>query len=30
MRKHAYMLANAGVDVIVFDVTNGYTYESQL
>jgi hypothetical protein len=28
MRKHAYMMANAGVDVIVFDVTNGYTYEA--
>jgi len=26
MRKHAHMLADAGVDVIVFDVTNGYTY----
>jgi len=26
MYKHAYMLANAGVDVIVFDITNGYTY----
>ena len=26
MRKHAYMLANAGVDVIVFDITNAYTY----
>ena len=28
MRKHAHMLADAGVDVIVFDVTNGWTYES--
>jgi len=27
MRKHAFMLANAGVDVIVFDITNAYTYE---
>jgi len=28
MRKHAYLMANAGVDVIVFDVTNGYTYSA--
>jgi hypothetical protein len=28
MRKHAYMMANSGVDVIVFDVSNGLTYES--
>jgi len=28
MRKHAHMLADAGVDVIFFDVTNGWTYES--
>ena len=27
MRKHAYMIANADVDVIVFDVTNGFTYK---
>jgi hypothetical protein len=26
-RKHAEMLADAGVDVIVFDATNGYTYK---
>jgi hypothetical protein len=26
MRKHAYMLANAGVDVIIFDISNAYTY----
>ena len=26
MRAHARMLANAGVDVIVFDVTNSFTY----
>ena len=26
-RKHAQMLADAGVDVIVFDVTNGPTYD---
>lgn len=26
MRKHAYMLANADVDVIVFDISNAYTY----
>ena len=28
IRKHAAMLANAGVDVIIFDVTNGFTYQS--
>jgi len=28
MRKHAHMLADAGVDVIFFDVTNGWTYEN--
>jgi len=28
IRKHAHMLADAGVDVIVIDVTNTYTYES--
>lgn len=27
-RKHAQMLADAGVDLIVFDVTNGPTYDS--
>ena len=27
--KHAQMLADAGVDVIIFDVTNGFTYEKQ-
>ena len=26
IRKHAQMLADAGVDVIIFDVTNGYHY----
>ena len=26
IRKHAHMIANAGVDVIVFDVTNTLTY----
>jgi hypothetical protein len=25
--KHAQMLADAGIDVIVFDVTNGFTYK---
>jgi len=28
VRKHAHMLADAGVDLIVFDVTNGLTYSS--
>jgi len=28
MRKHAHMIADAGIDVIVFDVTNGWTYVS--
>lgn len=28
IRKHAHMLADAGVDVVVFDVTNGWTYRS--
>ncbi|HOB74565.1 MAG TPA: PKD domain-containing protein [Phycisphaerae bacterium] len=28
IRKHCSMLADAGVDVIIFDVTNGYTYTS--
>jgi hypothetical protein len=27
IRKHAQMLSDAGVDVIVFDVTNGFTYD---
>lgn len=27
IRRHAQMLADAGVDVIVFDVTNGFTYD---
>lgn len=26
-RKHAQMLADAGVDTLIFDVTNGYTYK---
>lgn len=26
-RKHAEMLADAGVDVIIFDASNGYTYK---
>jgi hypothetical protein len=26
-RKHAEMLADAGVDVVIFDVTNGFTYK---
>ncbi len=26
MRHHARMLANAGVDVVIFDVTNSFTY----
>jgi hypothetical protein len=29
MRKHAYMLANADVDVIVFDISNAYTYKDR-
>jgi hypothetical protein len=28
IRKHAQMLADAGVDVIVFDVTNGFSYRA--
>src|SRR5579871_2134708 len=28
LRKHAQMLADAGVDVIIFDVTNQFTYKS--
>ncbi|MCP4640755.1 MAG: hypothetical protein GY851_09995 [bacterium] len=27
MRKHAEMLADAGVDMVIFDVTNRYTYK---
>ena len=27
IRKHAQMLADAGVDVLIFDVTNGFIYE---
>lgn len=27
IRKHATMLTDAGVDVIIFDTTNGYTYQ---
>jgi hypothetical protein len=27
IRKHAQMLADAGVDVVIFDVTNGFIYE---
>ncbi len=26
IRKHAQMMADAGIDVVLFDVTNGYTY----
>ncbi|MGA2496798.1 MAG: hypothetical protein ABSH20_03610 [Tepidisphaeraceae bacterium] len=29
IRKHAQMLADAGVDVIIFDVTNQFTYRTQ-
>ncbi len=28
LRKHAQMLADAGVDLVTFDVTNAYTYDS--
>lgn len=28
IRRHVHMLADAGVDVIIFDVTNNYTYRS--
>ncbi|MCZ7641189.1 MAG: hypothetical protein M5U12_37150 [Verrucomicrobia bacterium] len=28
LRKHAQMLADAGVDVVVFDVTNQVTYQA--
>lgn len=28
LRKHAQMLADAGVDVVIFDVTNQWTYKS--
>lgn len=27
LRKHAQMLADAGVDTVIFDVTNGFTYK---
>jgi hypothetical protein len=27
IRKHAQMLADAGVDTLIFDVTNGFTYK---
>jgi hypothetical protein len=30
LRKHAQLLADAGVDVLIFDVTNGYTYDGVL
>ena len=26
VRKHAQMLSNAGIDTLIFDVTNGFTY----
>jgi type 1 glutamine amidotransferase len=29
LRKHAHMLADAGVDVVVFDVTNQFTYRKE-
>ena len=29
LRRHAQMLADAGVDVIIFDVTNGATYDAE-
>lgn len=29
LRKHAQMLADAGVDVVVFDVTNQFTYRQE-
>lgn len=29
MRKHVQMLTAAGVDYLVFDTTNGYTYDAQ-
>ena len=29
MRKHVQMLTDAGVDYLVFDTTNGYTYTTQ-
>ncbi len=28
LRKHAQMLSDAGVDVVIFDVTNGWTYQN--
>ena len=30
IRKHAQMLADAGIDVVVFDVTNALTYDSNV
>lgn len=30
MRKHLQMLVDAGVDFIVFDTTNGYTYDNRV
>jgi hypothetical protein len=30
IRRHAQMLADAGIDVVVFDVTNGPTYDDAL
>lgn len=30
MRKHVQMLTAAGIDYIVFDTTNGYTYDTQV
>lgn len=29
LRKHAQMLADAGIDVLIFDVSNGFTYREQ-
>ncbi len=28
LRRHAHMFADAGVDVVIFDVTNGYPYQT--
>ncbi|CAF1459253.1 unnamed protein product, partial [Didymodactylos carnosus] len=28
IRKHAQMLADAGIDTLIYDVTNGYTYDN--
>lgn len=30
IRKHAQMLTDAGVDVVIFDVTNGFSYEDTI